>query len=141
MDTQTLDGYIRQEIRKAVYPDRVELYLPFFFMNGSAEPLCLTFDRNGVLTDGGRTMKELKKRLGDLSPYQANIQNILTDYDPVTLEGGQKLTLRHFQTIHRGEESYLDYMGGLNWLLRVISLLDVVDTIEVDEDGGVRYAK
>ena len=141
MDIQALAGYIRQEIRKEVYPDRVELYLPFFFMSGSTEPLCLTFHRNGILTDGGRTMKELKKRLGDLTPYQTNIQNILTCYDPVALEGGQKLTLQHFQTIHRGEESYIDYMGGLNRLLQAISLLNVVDTIEVDEDGGVRYVK
>ena len=137
MDVQALAGYIRQGIRKEVYDDRIELYLPFFFGNGESEPLCLIWDEKGVLSDGGRTLKELKKRVGDLSPYRPNIQNILRVHGMVTLEGGQKLTVRHYQTCFYGEQTYLDYLGGLNRLLRVIAQISIVDTITVDEDGTV----
>ena len=138
MDAQTLTGYIRQGIRKEVYDDRIELYLPFYFESGESQPLRLIWDRNGVLSDGGRTFAELKKRVGDLSAYQRSIQNILRTNGMVTLEGGQKLTVRHFQTCISGSETYLDYLGGLSRLLRVIARISVVDTIVVDEDGTVR---
>lgn len=137
MDAQALAGYIRQGIRKEVYDDRIELYLPFFFGNGESQPLRLIWDRNGCLSDGGRTFAELKKRVGDLSVYQRSIQNILRANGMVTLEGGQKLTVHHFQTCIAGEETYLDYLGGLARLLRVIAQISVVDTIMVDEDGTV----
>lgn len=138
MDAHTLTGYIRQGIRKEVYDDRIELYLPFYFGSGEGQPLCLIWDRNGVLSDGGRTFAELKKRVGDLSAYQRSIQNILRTNGMVTLEGGQKLVVRHFQTCISGSETYLDYLGGLSRLLRVIARISVVDTIMVDEDGTVR---
>ncbi len=138
MDAQALAGYIRQGIRKEVYDDRIELYLPFFFGNGESQPLRLIWDRNGCLSDGGRTFAELKKRVGDLSAYQHSIQNILRANGMVTLEGGQKLTVRHVQTCISGGETYLDYLGGLSLLLRVIAQISVVDTIVVDEDGTVR---
>lgn len=138
MDAQALTGYIRSEIRKEVYADRIELYLPFFFGNGETQPLCLVWDKKGVLSDAGRTLAELKKRVGDLTPYHDNIQNILSAHGMVTLEGGQKLTVRHFQICVSGEEEYKDYMGGLSRLLRVISLISVADTVTVDKDGTVR---
>ena len=138
MEAQALTGYIRQEIRQEVYADRIEVYLPFFFGNGESDPLCLIFNQKGVLSDRGRTLNELKKRVGDLSPYQESIQNILLAHGAVTLEGGQNLVVRDFQTCIFGEETYIDYMGGLNRLLRAISLISIVDTLTVDEDGQVR---
>lgn len=138
MDAQALTGYIRQGMKKAVYPDRIELYLPFFFGDGENEPLCLTWDQKGVLSDGGRTLSQLKKRVGDLTSYEHSIQNILTALGLVTLEGGQKLVVRHYQTCISGEQSYRDYLGGLSRLLRAISLISVVDTITVDEYGTVK---
>lgn len=138
MDVQALTGYIRQGIRKEVYADRIELYLPFFFGNGESEPLCLIWDQKDCLSDGGRTLAELKKRVGDLTPYRESIQRILKVHDLVTLEGGQKLTVRHFQTCISGDETYQDYLGGLNRLLRVMTLISVVDTVTVMEDGTVR---
>ena len=137
MDAQALNGYIRQGIRKEVYTDRIELYLPFFFGEGKTEPLCLIWDKKGALSDGGRTLAELKKRVGDLTPYKDSIQNILMSLGQVTLEGGQKLVVRHFQTCISGEHSYQDYLGGLNRLLRAISLISIVDTVTVDDDGAV----
>ena len=89
MDVQALNGYIRQGIGKEVFTDRIELYLPFFFGEGKTEPLCLTWDKKGVLSDGGRTLAELKKRVGDLTAYAESIQNILKALGLVTLEGGQ----------------------------------------------------
>lgn len=137
MDAQALNGYIRQGIGKEVYTDRIELYLPFFFGEGKTEPLCLTWDKKGVLSDGGRTLAELKKRVGDLTAYAESIQNILKALGLVTLEGGQKLVVRHYQTCISEGQSYQDYLGGLNRLLRAISLISVVDTITVDDDGAV----
>ncbi|MBR2310881.1 MAG: hypothetical protein IKA47_10190 [Oscillospiraceae bacterium] len=138
MDAAALTGYIRQEVRKEVYADRIELYLPFYFGQGDFAPLCLTWDKNGVLSDGGRILAELKKRLGDLAPYRQDMDKILALYGQVALEGGQKLVVRHFQTCISGEETYLDYMGGLNRLLRVASLLSVVDRLSLDGDGRVK---
>lgn len=137
MDAQALTGYIRQGIRREVYADRIQLYLPFYFGNGEADPLCLIWDKNGVLSDGGRTLSELKKRVGDLTPYRNSIQNILTSLGLVTLEGGHRLAVRHFQTCFSGERSYQNYLGGLSRLLRAISLISVVDTVTVDADGTV----
>ncbi len=137
MDAQALNGYIRQGIRKEVYTDRIELYLPFFFGNNVSEPLCLVWDKKGVLSDGGRTLTELKKRVGDLTPYINSINNILKAFGTVTLEGGQKLVVRHFQTCISGDKTYKDYLGGLNRLLRAISQISIVDTIAVDKYGTV----
>lgn len=138
MQAQDLTGYIRQGIRKEVYADGIKLYLPFFFGTGDSVPLCLCWDRKGVLSDGGRTLEELKKRVGDLSPYWDSIHNILRSLGLVTLEGGQKLVVSHVQTCISGEQTYPDYMGGLNRLLRAIARISVVDTITVDKDGTVR---
>ena len=138
MDAQALAGYIRQGIRKEVYTDRIELYLPFFFGNGNSEPLCLIWDKKGILSDGGRTLAELKKRVGDLSAYENRIGNILTSLGLVSLEGGHKLVVRHYQTCLSGDTYYQDYLGGLNRLLRAISLISAADRIAVDADGTVR---
>ena len=136
MDAQALNGYILQGLRKEIYDDRIELYLPFSFGNRDASPLCLIWDRSG-LTDGGRTLAELKKRVGDLKPYEANIQNILRSLGMVALESGHKLVVRHFQTCVAGEHTYVDYMGGLSRMIRAISLISIADTVTVDTDGTV----
>ena len=137
MDVQALNGYIGREIRRVAYQDRVEVYLPFYFGEGDSEPLCLVWDKNKVLSDGGRTLAELKKRVGDVTPYNESIANILKTYGNVKLEGGQKLVVRDFQTVIDGDRTYKDYSGGLNKLMRVISIISVVDKIKVDEDGAV----
>lgn len=137
MDAQALTGYIRQDIRTEISADRIELYLPFVF-GGKEETICLVWDKKGCLSDGGRTLTELKKRLKDLTPYMDSIQRILKAHDLVALESGQKLTVRHYQTCISGEEVYPDYLGGLNRLLRVMSLISIVDTVTVMEDGTVK---
>lgn len=137
MDVDALNGYIRQEIRRVEYPDRTELYLPFAFGGKADEPLCLTWDREGVLTDGGRTLDELKKRVGDIDVVGENIQNILHSSGNVRLEGGQKLVVRNYQTVISGGKEYTDYLGGLDRLIRVISLISVSDSLKIDKDGTV----
>lgn len=137
MQAEKLYEYIWQDIRKKVYPDRIELYLPFFFGGNHDEPLCLTWDKNGVLSDGGRTLSELKKRLGDLTPYHDTIRRILGASGNVTLVGGQNLVVKIYVTCIFGEEQYLDYLGGLRYMLKAISLISVVDTIQVSEYGEV----
>ena len=137
MTPQALTQYIRQDIRKVVHADRIELYLPFYFRDTRQEPLRLIWDNRGVLSDGGRTIAELKKRVGDLTPYQNSIQSILNACGTVSLESGTKLVVRHFQDLIRGETVCKDYTGGLSRLLRVISLISAVDTLTVSEDGTV----
>ena len=137
MDAQALTGYIRQGIRYELQPEEIRLYLPFFFGDAQKE-ICLTWDSHGVLTDGGRTMAELKKRLPDADRYRDAIGKILEANGAVALEGGQKLVVRYVQTCIAGEKCYLDYMGALNRLLRVMSLISVVDTVTVMKDGTVR---
>ena len=131
-----MTGYIRQGIRKEVRADRIFLYLPFFFGEGQEE-ICLTWDEKGILSDGGRTFAELKKRVGDLAPYRDSIQAILEKNGRVTLEAGHKLVVRHAQTCVCSGEVRMDYLHGLSRLLRVMSLISVVDTVTVSADGTV----
>jgi hypothetical protein len=90
-----------------------------------------------VLTDSGRTLSELKKRLGDITPYQDAIGRILGAIGNVTLVGGQNLVVKTYVTCILGEEQYLDYLRGLNQLLKAISQISVVDTIRVSKYGEV----
>lgn len=137
MQAEKLQGYIWQNIRKEVYQDEIELYLPFFFGNEQDEPLCLIWNENGVLSDGGRTMKELRNRLGDLTPYMDAIHFILDQDAPVALVGGQNLVVKHHRTcIYLGEE-YIDYLASLSWLLKTISRISVVDTLTLEEERGM----
>ncbi|MBO5403143.1 MAG: hypothetical protein J6A85_08245 [Clostridia bacterium] len=137
MDVNALDQYISKEIRKEVYVDHIKLFLPFYFGSGSTEPLCLVWDENEKLSDCGRTLSELEKRVGDLAPYMQNISNILNAYGSVTLESGRRFVVRDYQTCVSGEDEYKDYMGGLNMLLRVLTLVSISDVITVDEHGTV----
>lgn len=137
MNVQALNRYILQGIRKEVYEDRIELFIPFFFEKSKNGPLCLVWSKDGVLSDKGRTVSELKTRLGDLSLYRNKIQNVLNAFGTVSLDGGQNLVVRSFQTVISGGEEYKDYLGGLNKLLRAISQISIIDRIHVDPHGTV----
>lgn len=137
MRPEALHESIRQGIRKEVHQDRIELYLPFFFESGDDTPLCLTWDKEGVLSDGGRTMAQLKKRVGDMTPHMEKLRRILNGRCPVELAAGHVLVLRQYQTLITPEETYVDYLAGLSRMLRVISLISVIDTLTVSEEGEV----
>lgn len=137
MSPEALQKYIRQDIRKEVHQDRIELYLPFFFESGDDAPLCLTWNKDGVLSDGGRAIAELKKRVGDMTPHMEKIRRILNKRCPVELAAGHILVLKQYQSVITPEETYVDYLAGLSRMLRVISLISVIDTLSVSEDGEV----
>lgn len=137
MQAEKLQEYIWQNIRKEVYQDKIELYLPFFFGNEQDEPLCLIWNENGVLSDGGRTIAELKKRIGDITPQMEKIRNILNYRNPVELEGGHILVMKQFQTIVSQDGEYVAYCKGVSHMIRTISLISIVDTITVSENGEV----
>ncbi|MBE7065571.1 MAG: hypothetical protein E7384_07175 [Ruminococcaceae bacterium] len=137
MNAEKLQKYILQGICKKVYPDKIELYLPFFFGNGDETLLCLTWDKDGILSDGGRTISELKKRVGDISVYTENIHNVLNSHGMVELVSGHILTVRHYFTVFSGDEAYTDYLAGISKLIEVISLISVIDTIQVSHEGEV----
>lgn len=120
-----LRAYIWEGIRKEVHPDRVELYLPFFFGGEDDAPLCLTWYADGSLSDSGRTLAELKKRLGDISPHMDNIRKILSHrgIGDAKLAGGQTLTLTYRQ----------DPLRALNMMLQIITLISAVDRITAEE--------
>ncbi len=120
-----LQDYIWEGISKKVYPDRIELCLPFVFGNGSSDPLCLTWTEKGVLTDNGRTLTELKKRLGDIAPFKKDIERIVAHCGDFKLAGGQKLVL----PCRSSAGKYLSY--ALQQMLQAISLILVVDTVRV----------
>lgn len=137
IDAVKLREYIWQGIRKEVHGDKIELYLPFFFGEGIDEPLCLTWDRKGVLSDGGRTISELKKRVGDIRPYLDTIHAILARCGDCKLVGGQTIVKEHFQTVIIREEEHLAYLHGMNLMLKAITLISILDTISVSEHGEV----
>ncbi len=128
-----LKEYIWQDIRKEVYHDRVELYLPFCFESDNDSPLCLTWRQDGTLSDGGRTLNELQKRIGDITPHMDDIEEILTRCGTIKLVSGQNLVMSDFQTCVRGEEYFTDYTRSLTRMLRAISLVNIVDTVTVEE--------
>ena len=137
MDAKTLYKYIWQGIRKEVYADRIELHLPFFFGNSSDEPLCLTWDRNGVLSDGGRTIAELERRVKNIQPYMDAARAILSQCGDCKLIGGRIIVKEHFQTVISGEMQYLDYLGGMNDMLEAIACISVLDTVPMGDDRAV----
>ena len=137
MKPENLQAYIWQGIRKEVHADKIELYVPFFFGGAEDAPLCLTWNQDGVLSDGGRTLAELKKRAGDIAPCMEKIRNILNSRNPVELVAGHKLEIRQFHTVIAPEETYVDYRAGVSQLLRTIALISVVDAVDVSEDGEV----
>lgn len=118
-----LYGYIREGIRKEVFHDRVELHVPFYFGGENDAPLCLTWYEDATLSDGGRTLTELKKRVGDITPYMDSIHKILANWGigDVKLVGGQVLKLIYRQ----------DPLRALNMLLQAIALISAVDRITV----------
>lgn len=137
MKPEKLQEYIWQGIRKEVYANKIELHLPFFFGNGEDAPLCLTWSDDGTLSDGGRTMAELKKRVGDITPHMEKIRNILNFCNPVELVAGHILVIRQFNTVIAPDETYVDYRAGLSHLLQTISQISAVDTILVSKTGEV----
>lgn len=137
MQPEKLQEYILQGIKKRVYHDKIELYMPFFFRNGDDSPVCLAWDKDGILSDGGRTIAELKKRVGDITPYMKKIQNVLNSHGMVELVSGHILTVRSYYTVIFGDETYKDYRTGVNKLIEVMSLISVIDSIQVSDDGEV----
>lgn len=120
-----LQNYIWEGLSKKVYPDRIDLYLPFVFGNEPSDPLCLTFTEKGDLTDNGRTLTELRKRLGDLAPFKKDIEQILAHCGDFKLTGGQKLVL----PCRTSPGKYRSF--ALQQMLQAISLILVVDTVRV----------
>jgi len=137
MQPEALSQAIGQDIRTVVHADRIELYIPFFFGGTDDAPLCLTWDRDGILSDGGRTVAELKKRLGnDLTPWEENIRHVL-HHSAAVLVGGQKLEVTPSCSRSPNGESYKDFLRAYRYMLEVMSLLSIIDTITVDTDGTV----
>ena len=77
-------------------------------------------------------MSELKKRLGnDLTPWEENIRRIL-HHSAVELVGGQKLEVSPFYSQSPDGEVCKDLLRAYRYMLQVMSLLSVVDTIKID---------
>lgn len=138
IDAMKLREYIWQGTRKEVSADKIEFYLPFFFGEGIDAPLCLIWDRKGVLSDGGRTISELKKRVGDIRPYLDTIDRILARCGECRLTGGQVIVKEHFQTVIFREKESLAYLQGMNQMLRAITLISILDTVAVTENAEVK---
>ncbi len=139
MDANKLREYIWQGVRKEVYADKIELYLPFFFENCRKEPLCLTWNRDGVLSDGGRTISELEYRVGNIEPYLDMVRRILSNCGGCKLVGGRIIVKEHFQTVIAGDTQYVDYLGGMNLMLKAIAQIGLVQTGMITKDGTVQY--
>ena len=137
IEAMKLREYIWQGIRKEVSNDEIRFYVPFFFGTEDDKPLCLTWDRDGTLSDDGRTIFELKKRVGDIRPYLDSIHRILARCADCRLVGGQIIVKDRFQTVISDQEQYPDYLGGMNHMLKVITLISILDTISVSDDGEV----
>lgn len=137
IEATKLREYIWQDIRKEVSDSGIRFYIPFCFGTEDDMPLYLTWDRDGTLSDRGRTVSELKKRVGDISPYLDSIHRILARCADCRLVGGQIIVKDRFQTVISGQEQYPDYLGGMNQMLKAITLISVLDTISVSDDGEV----
>lgn len=128
-----LKEYIFQNIRVEAYPDKLQWYLPFDFGYASSEPLCLTWTAKGELCDNGRAIEELKKRLGDITPYMPAIEKIISRSGNMELVGGRRLVTKHFQTISHNGSLSSDYIGAFTQLLHAITLISIVDSVTIIE--------
>jgi hypothetical protein len=137
MNGGRLQEMIWQGIRKEVCEDCVKLYLPFFFGHKNDEPLCLTWNRKGILSDGGRTISELERRLGNIQPYQNMIISLLSRCGDCKLVGGRTIVKEHFQKVISPDGEYWDYLAGMNQMLKAITQISVIESIQFNEDGTV----
>jgi len=127
---EKLGEILSDDIRREVHPDRVDVFLPVFFGSREDAPMKFTFFRDGTLTDHGRTLAELEKKVGDLKPYYPVIRKIIDEYSLCELVGGRKLVQSHWQIIRRGEEESPDYLGGWKHMLNVVALISVLPLAE-----------
>ncbi len=137
MEGSKLQEFIWQGIQKDVCDDHIKLYLPLLFGRENGEPLCLIWDKNGILSDGGRTISELEQRIGTVQPYRNKIISILSRCGDCKLVSGRIIVKEHFQTVISSDGEYLDYLGGMNHMLKAITQISVVDTVLINEDGTV----
>ena len=137
MDAGTVHDYIWQGIQKKVYADRIELHLPFYFGNNNDKPLCLTWDRNGILSDGGRTIAELEKRDRNIHSYMDTVRMILSQCGDCKLVGGRIIIKENFQTVISRDTQYQDYLGGMNDMLEAIARISVLKPVSEFKKGAV----
>lgn len=136
ISAEKLKSLLWQNIRKDFCSDRIELSLPFYFSTDSEnEPLRLIWKQDGSLSDGGRTLRELKKRLEDIQPYMSKIKELLSRYGAVVLEGEQNLVIRDFQTYKKGNETFLNYNRELVKLLQIITIISIIDAVTLEKRG------
>ena len=138
MDARALHKSIWQGIYKEVSADKIQLYIPFYFGSGNDAPLCLTWDRNGMLSDGGRTITELESRLGCVQPYMEQIHAILTKNGDCQLVSGRIIVKKQFQSVISDDHQYQDYLGGMNHMLKAISLISAIGAIPVCKTQEVK---
>ncbi len=154
----SLRNFIWDGIEKREKEDVIELILPWHFGNGDRSvPLVLTVRkiREGntgadvqrmrakgysvddgyypyyEISDGGRCLEELKKRLGSIDDLVPKIKRILYDCGMLELKSGRIITKSYYAI------SSFYHTNALNQLLSAISILSNLDLL-LAVDGEIR---
>jgi hypothetical protein len=130
MDENKITEVIWSQIGQERTADHYAITLPFLF-NGEEIELKITWRVEGdyvCISDDGQVMRQLRKQLGDLTPYKKSIELIVPEYGSVYLEGGQNLVCRY---LSHGD---FYHTGFLNHLLTAISLLSGISYLPLE--GG-----
>ena len=130
MEAAKITEVIWSQIGQERTADHYAITLPFLF-NGEEIGLTLSWRVEGeraCISDGGQVMRQLRKQLGDLTPYKNSIELMVSEYGAVSLEGGQNLVCRY---IPHDDFYHTHY---INHLLTVISLLSGISYLPLE--GG-----
>lgn len=130
---ENLKEYIYQGITKSSSPDKLNITLPFNFAGESSAPLCLSWTSKGELTDNGRAIDELKKRVGDITPYLPAIRKIISKCGMTELKSNHTLVTTKFQTVFKNGVCSKNYIGALTAMLKAISLISIVDSVTLTD--------
>ena len=131
METNKITEVIWSQIGQERTADHYAITLPFLF-NGEEIDLKLTWRVEGdraCISDGGQVMRQLRKQLGDLTPYKKSIDYTISEFGTISLEGGQNLICRY---IPHGD---FYHSSQLNYMLTVISLLSGISYLPLEGES------
>jgi hypothetical protein len=155
-----LKKYIWENVEKRVKDDSVELVIPWHFGRApheSSDPLTLRVSPerppscgaevqkmrakgyavdNGyypyyVISDGGRCLAELQKRLGETDTYIPRIKRILYDCGMLELKSGHVITGGYYAL------DRFSHTNALNAVLTAVSIISNFDVL-LEVDGEIR---
>jgi len=124
-----LADLISSDIRLELSGDKILLYLPWHFAKAAAEkslPLCLTVRAEGdgaVISDGGRAIAELSKKVPSLLGYRGRISDLISDVGSYELVGGRIIEYSFYSLTKYG------VLSAVSQMLKIVTAISNLDLV------------